>query len=79
MDGDALCFVEVRSTSSDAWGGPLASITGAKRRRIIAAARWFINGYAGPAKEFRFDVVGVVWEEPHPRVVLIRGAFTAGG
>lgn len=79
MDGRTLCFVEVRSTSSEAWGGPLASVTDAKRRRIIAAARWFMSRYAGPAEEFRFDVVGILWLEDGPRLELIQGAFTIDG
>lgn len=40
--GRALCFVEVRATSSGAWGGPLATITDRKRRRLIRAARWYL-------------------------------------
>ena len=39
-EGDILCFVEVRATRSDAWGGPLASIGDRKRRHLIRAARW---------------------------------------
>ncbi|MBI3330854.1 MAG: YraN family protein, partial [Candidatus Omnitrophica bacterium] len=42
-EGTALCFVEVRSTSSAAWGGGLASVDARKRRRIIQAARWYLS------------------------------------
>lgn len=80
MDGDTLCFVEVRSTSSDAWGGPLATVTDGKRRRIIAAARWFLASHRGPMAECRFDVVGVLWRaDGAPQLELVRGAFTADG
>ena len=75
-EGDVLCFVEVRSTSSSQWGGPLASITGPKRRRLIQAARWYLAGKPMPP-EIRFDVLAIEWEGNTPRVELIRGAFDA--
>ena len=79
MEQDTLCFIEVRSASSEAWGGPLASVTDRKRRRLIAAARWFLSRYAGPAREIRFDVVGIVWAPEGPRLELVRNAFTVDG
>ena len=39
MDGPALAIVEVRYRASDRCGGGAASITAAKRRRIVRAAR----------------------------------------
>jgi putative endonuclease len=78
-EGDTLCFVEVRSTTSEAWGGPLASITTPKRRRIIRAARWYLTRCQAPS-EVRFDVVSVLWQDhAEPVVELLRGAFDADG
>ena len=77
-DGPVLCFIEVRATSSEAWGGPLASVTAQKRRRILQAARGYLSHYPLP-EEIRFDVVAVAWEAGRPAIELIRGAFDAEG
>ena len=75
-EGATLCFVEVRSTGSLAWGGPLGSITRAKQARLIRAAQWYLAGCRTPPAETRFDVVAVLWGEGHePSVELLRGAF----
>jgi putative endonuclease len=77
-DGHALCFVEVRSASSTAWGGAAASVTRQKQRRIIRAAQWYLQSCRLPYPDVRFDVVAIDWrDEAAPEVELIRGAFTA--
>lgn len=55
-DGDTLVFVEVRVRSSSAFGGAAASITGAKRARMIAAAGAYLNGL-GREPPCRFDAI----------------------
>ena len=78
-EGQMLCFIEVRSASSLQWGGPLASITDRKRRRLIRAAQWFVSQRKPSVPELRFDVVGVTWNASgEPSCELIRGAFDAG-
>ncbi len=55
-DRDALVFVEVRMRRSRRFGGAIASITAAKRRRLVSAA----NGYLamiGREPPCRFDAV----------------------
>ena len=77
-DGQALCFVEVRSASSNEWGGALESIGNRKRRHLIRAARWYLTRLRSLPEEIRFDVVAVDWSGPDaPRIELIRGAFEA--
>lgn len=56
QDGDTLVFVEVRSRSRQDYGSAAESITTAKQRRIIAAARQYLAALPDmPA--CRFDVV----------------------
>jgi putative endonuclease len=55
-DGDALVFVEVRLRRRDDFGGPAASITAAKRARMIAAAGLYLAGLAR-SPPCRFDAV----------------------
>jgi len=78
-EGQTLCFVEVRSTTSTQWGGPLASIGGRKRQHLIRAARWYLSRCRTMPAETRFDVVAMTWTDPvRPAVELVRGAFDAG-
>ena len=75
-DADVLCFVEVRTRTPSRFGGPLETIGHDKTRRIVRAARDFIQGLPPPWPSMRFDAVGVELTEP-PRFELVRGAFEA--
>ena len=55
-DGDTLVFVEVRVRTSRAFGGAAASITGAKRARMVAAAGAYL-GRLGREPPCRFDAI----------------------
>jgi len=69
-DGTVV-FAEVRSRSSDGFGGAAESITSAKRSRLLAAARLYLS--SRPNANCRFDVFLV---EGEPRQVRwIRDAF----
>ena len=70
-DGTTV-FVEVRKRASTRHGGAAASVSFAKQRRIVFAARFYLMRLAS-APPCRFDVVsldtdGVVW---------LRAAFDA--
>lgn len=69
---DTLVFVEVRQRTAGTHGGAGGSITGAKQRRIIFAARHYLMGLR-TLPPCRFDVVlvedGIEW---------LQGAFDAG-
>jgi putative endonuclease len=41
-DGDTLVFVEVRYRGSNSFGGAVASITAAKREKLLRAARHYM-------------------------------------
>jgi putative endonuclease len=69
-EGATLVFVEVRSRASDRFGGAIESITAAKRRRIVAAARHFLSTLTREPP-CRFDVVTLEAGEP----AWLRGAF----
>ncbi|MGH8150888.1 MAG: YraN family protein [Steroidobacteraceae bacterium] len=79
--GDVLLIVEVRTRSSDAFGGAAASVTWHKRRRIVRAAQLLLQQRRDLAKlRARFDVI-VVSElfAAQPRVEWLRGAFDERG
>jgi putative endonuclease len=77
-DRDTLVFVEVRYRSSIDYGGALASIGPAKRRRLLRAASAYLQtspyGADAPA---RFDVAALAGPVEAPRVEWIRDAFPA--
>ena len=75
-DGDVLCFVEVRSLTDPQQGDPLETITPIKIRRIVAAARHYIETLPAEWPEMRFDAVGITLGET-PDIRLIREAFEA--
>jgi len=54
--GAVLVFVEVRARKSEAFGGAAGSITAAKRRRLVAAARHYLAKHR-VSRACRFDVV----------------------
>jgi putative endonuclease len=76
LDRSALVFVEVRLRTNPHYGSAAESITAAKRRRILFAARWWLAsaGRAHQNRACRFDAVLFDGEETvEPQ--WIQGAF----
>lgn len=71
-DGPALVFVEVRLRRNLNYGGAAASITSAKRQRILRAARHYLSGR--PERPCRFDVILLDALDPG-RIEWIKDAF----
>jgi putative endonuclease len=58
--GDLLVFVEVRSREVPDFGTPEASVTPAKRRRIVGAARRYLSKVPPASwRAARFDVIAI--------------------
>lgn len=74
QDGPILVFVEVRLRTHQGFGGASASVTAAKRRRLVLAARYFLA--CRPQTETRFDCVFLSGLDERD-VEWIPGAFTA--
>jgi putative endonuclease len=68
-----LVFVEVRARRAEDHAGAGATVTPAKRRRVVFAARHFIAAMS-PLPPCRFDVVTLDGD----RLEWLRGAFDAG-
>ena len=71
-DGPALVFAEVRLLRNLDYGGAAASITAAKRQRILRAARHYLSGR--PERPCRFDVILLDALDPD-RIEWIKDAF----
>jgi putative endonuclease len=79
LDAGLLAIVEVRQRRHLEFGGALGSVTWAKRRKIIRAARFFLQtrarfrGFA-----IRFDVIAVAGlPDGAHRIDWVRDAFRA--
>jgi putative endonuclease len=67
-----LVFVEVRTRKGSGFGGAAGSVSAAKQRSVIFAARCYLRAFASPPP-CRFDVVAI--EGTH--IEWLRGAFDA--
>jgi putative endonuclease len=78
-EGDVLCFVEVRSRTSAAQGGPEETVGPSKARRVVAAATDWAMRNGGLERAVRFDVIAVTFGDGAPRVEHFPAAFDASG
>lgn len=69
-EGDRLVFVEVRERNNPLYGGAAASISPAKQRRIVRAARFYLLRFA-KMPPCRIDVVAIDGE----RINWLRNAI----
>ena len=74
-----LCFVEVRSRTGEAHGGPEETVDRRKARRVVLAATDWLERNGRGERDVRFDVVAVTFGEGAPRVVHFPAAFDADG
>ena len=79
--GPTLVFVEVRRRARGTHGGAAASITGEKRRRLVAAAAHYLVGLGvRTLPACRFDVVTLEGDRRQGfRIAWIRDAFREEG
>jgi len=75
-DGEILVFVEVRHRADSRHGHPLETVTPTKQRRLIRAARFYLqrNRLSCPC---RFDVLAVIGLPPHLEFDWVANAFDA--
>jgi len=75
LDEDGvLCFVEVKTRTSDAFAGPLSSVDVRKQRQITRTAKVYKRVFGLWDKASRFDVVTVVMPaNGEVRIELVKG------
>ncbi len=77
-EGATLCFIEVRSSQSTAWGDPAESVRARKQQRLLRAAQWYLAGRAEQPPAIRFDVLALRGDGASAlQPDLVRGAFDA--
>ncbi|MBW5798542.1 YraN family protein [Halomonas elongata] len=75
-DGDTLVFVEVRHRADIRHGHPLETVTATKRRRLITAARFYLQRNRLSCA-CRFDVLAATGTPPELEFEWVAGAFEA--
>ena len=77
LDNDVLCFVEVKTRSSDKFASPLAAVDLRKQRQIIRTAKVYRKVFRINQMKFRYDVVSIVMvKNSRPKIELVKGFWT---
>lgn len=75
LDGETLCFVEVKTRRSTEFAPPTANVDLRKQRQIIRTARVYRDVFRVYDMKHRFDVVSVLMEKGAEPVVELFKAF----
>jgi len=75
QDKDTICFIEVKSRTSDRFGLPKEAVFIPKQKQISQAALMFLKEKNMLDKKARFDVVSIIYSEGLPKIELIPNAF----
>ena len=76
-DGDTLCFIEVKTRSSDWFAPPEINVDLRKRRQITRAARVYRQMLGVENEPHRYDVVTVIInDDSTPQIELLRNFWT---
>ena len=76
-DGDTLCFIEVKSRSSEWFAPPQVNVDLRKRRQITRAARVYRQMLGIKDQPHRYDVVTVILaNDSTPQMELLKNFWT---
>ena len=78
-DKDVLCFIEVKTRTSEKFGLPQEAISLRKIKKISLAALSYLKENNLMDKRARFDVVTLNYHLGKPLVTLIKNAFDLDG
>jgi putative endonuclease len=77
LDGDVLCFTEVKTRTSAEFSAPLSAVDLRKQRQIIRTARIYRRIFGLDDIKYRYDVVSVVREKNRrPRIEYFPNFWT---
>ena len=75
-EGETLCFIEVKTRTSDAFAAPEAAVDLRKQRQIIRTGRIYRRVFQLSGEPYRYDVVSVLLVDTNPEVTLLPGYFS---
>ena len=68
-DGDCLCFIEVKTRSSEEWTRPAEAVDARKKKLLSQTALDYLRLLKNPEVKFRFDIVEVLLRDGEVREV----------
>jgi len=78
LDGDTLCFIEVKARDNDQFGSPFESVTLSKQKQIVRVAQSYLLYKNLHDTDVRFDVIAVYLDDDHvTEIESIENAFEA--
>jgi putative endonuclease len=75
IDGDTLCFIEVKARRSVDYAPATANIDRRKQRQIIRAARAYRRLFNIRGTHYRYDALTVVWPKHSQPVIEYKKEF----
>jgi len=76
-DESSLCFVEVKTRSSDEFASPLAAVDLRKQRQIIRTARMYRKIFHLTDAKIRYDVVSIILrKDSQPEIEFFKNYFS---
>ncbi len=77
FDDKVLCFVEVKTRSSDLFASPLSAVDLRKQRQITRTARVYRKIFRLQNIAFRYDVISIILNEKKaPKIEIFRRFWT---
>jgi putative endonuclease len=77
LDRDVLCFIEVKTRSSDEFAAPVSAIDLRKQRQITRTARIYRKIFNLQSFKIRFDAVGIVLNDQNrPKIEHFKNFWT---
>ena len=77
LDREVLCFIEVKTRSSDEFAAPLAAVDLRKQRQITRTARIYRKIFNLQNIKFRYDVVSIVLnDKKSPKIEHFKNFWT---
>ena len=74
LDNETICFIEVKTRSSDTFAAPLSAVDLRKQRQITRTSRVYRKTFKLNRQKCRFDVVSVILNgKKAPKIELIKG------
>ena len=78
LDGETLCFIEVKTRRSDEFAPIIAAVDARKQRQITQTSKVYRKLFGLRDMEYRFDVVTVLLPKySKPEIELIKGYWNA--
>ena len=77
LEQDILCFIEVKTRSSDEFAAPLSAVDVRKQRQITRTARIYRKIFNLQNFRIRFDVVGIILAKDNlPKIEYFKNFWT---